>query len=144
MIYFLDTSALVKRYLPEPGSDQVRSLFRRRRRIAVSRIAYAELLAAVSRACREGAVTEAARDSVFAAVKRDFAVLHVTEVKRSLIEKTALLVLRHPLRAYDAVQLASALTWQERGAAVDFWGADGVLVDAARREHLRATLVRGT
>jgi hypothetical protein len=31
MIYFLDTSALVKRYLTEPGSAQVRSLFRRKR-----------------------------------------------------------------------------------------------------------------
>jgi len=43
----------VKRYLPEPGGDVVRGLFRRRRRIAVSRIAYAEVVVAVARAWRK-------------------------------------------------------------------------------------------
>jgi TIR domain len=36
VIYFLDASALVKRYLDEPGSDAVRSLFRRRRLLAAA------------------------------------------------------------------------------------------------------------
>jgi predicted nucleic acid-binding protein len=39
--YFLDASALVKRYIEEPGSDTVRSLARRRRALAASRLSTA-------------------------------------------------------------------------------------------------------
>jgi len=34
VIYFVDTSALVKRYVTEPWSEQVRRLFQRRAEIA--------------------------------------------------------------------------------------------------------------
>ena len=141
MTYFLDSSALVKRYLPEPGTDLVRGLFRRRRRIAVSRIAYAELVAAVARAWRKKLLEEAARDTIFTAIDADFRGLDVTEVRRAIIDRIPTLVLRQPLRAYDAVQLASALTLKERGATVEFWGADDRLIIAARGEGLRAILV---
>jgi hypothetical protein len=47
VIDFLDTSTLVKRYLTEPGSAEVRALFRRKRPIAVARMASAGLAAAV-------------------------------------------------------------------------------------------------
>lgn len=56
MIHFLDTSALVKRYVAEPGSTEVRRLFRASM-LGVARIAYAELAAAVARRQREGALT---------------------------------------------------------------------------------------
>ena len=141
MIYFLDSSALVKRYLPEPGSDLVRGLLRRRRRVAVSRIAYAEVVAAVARAWREKLLGEAARDTIFGVLEADFAGFAVTEVRRAIVERIPPLVLRQPLRAYDAIQLASALAVKERGVSVDFWGADDRLVAAARGEGLRATLV---
>lgn len=141
MTYFLDSSALVKRYLPEPGSDAVRALFRRRRRLAVSRLAYAEVVAAVARAWRENLIDDAARDKILDTIDRDFGTFEVTEVRWLIIDRIPALVLRQPLRAYDAVQLASALTVKERGASVDFWGGDGRLITAARAEGLRATLV---
>jgi uncharacterized protein len=143
LTYFLDSSALVKRYLTEPGSDLVRALFRRRRRVAVSRIAYAEVVAAVARAWREKFLEQTARDKVFAAIDADFGGFDVTEVRSGIVERIPALVLRQPLRAYDAVQLASALTLKERGASLEFWGADDRLVIAARGEGLRATLVDG-
>jgi len=57
LIPFLDTSALVKRYVSEKGSDTVRSLFRRGRP-AVVRIAYAEVASALGRLWRAGRVAE--------------------------------------------------------------------------------------
>ncbi|MGH7858309.1 MAG: type II toxin-antitoxin system VapC family toxin [Candidatus Binatia bacterium] len=144
MTYFLDSSALVKRYLTEPGSDLVRDLLRRRRRVAVSRIAYAEVVAAVARAWREKVLEESARDAVFDVIDRDFTRFDVTELRRSIIERVRDLVVRQPLRAYDAVQLASALTLKERGASVDFWVADDRLTTAARGEGLRTTVIGAT
>jgi predicted nucleic acid-binding protein len=141
MIYFLDTSALVKRYLSEPGSAEVRSLFRRQRPIAVARIASAELAAAVARQHREGAVTEAIRDAILARLNRDFAQMTVVEVRAAMLSRVPGLVVRWPLRGYDAVQLAAALTLQAIGIATTFWSSDANLVGAARGEGLRATVL---
>lgn len=139
MIYFLDTSALVKRYLTEPGSAEVRSLFRRKRPIAVARIASAELAAAVAHQQREGAVTETTRDAILARLNRDFAQMTVVEVRAAMLSRVPALVVRWPLRGYDAVQLAAALTLQASGVSTTFWSSDGNLVAAALGEGLRAT-----
>ncbi len=138
MIYFLDTSALVKRYLTEPGSAEVRSLFRRRRPIAVARIASAELAAAVARQHREGGITETIRDAILARLSRDFAQMTVVEVRASTLSRVPALVVRWPLRGYDAVQLAAVLTLQASGVSTTFWSSDANLVAAARGEGLRA------
>ncbi|MBV9946203.1 MAG: hypothetical protein JOZ69_05090 [Myxococcales bacterium] len=47
------------------------------------------------------------------------------------------LVLRHPIRGYDAVQLAAALTVRASGQAVEFWSSDAALCQAAANEGLR-------
>ena len=48
MIY-LDSSALVKRYIQEKESDKVNALLEERSIAAVSRLAYPEILAAITR-----------------------------------------------------------------------------------------------
>ena len=95
----------------------------------------------MARAWREKLLEEAARDTIFGVLEADFAGFEVTEVRRAIVERIPPLVLRQPLRAYDAIQLASALAVKERGVSVDFWGADDRLVTAACGEGLRATLV---
>jgi predicted nucleic acid-binding protein len=63
LIYFLDASALVKRYIQEEGRDVVRPLFRRR--VAASAISGVEVPAALFRRAPEGDLSEArARDLV--------------------------------------------------------------------------------
>ncbi len=141
MIHYLDTSALVKRYVNEAGSPSVRPLFRAGG-VATSRIAYAEIAATMARLCREGALTEAGRDAVSARLDTDFAAITIVEIRAALVQRVPALAARQPLRGYDAVHLASALTLRERGVAVTFWAADAVLVEAARAEGMRTTLVR--
>lgn len=51
MIRFFDTSALVKRYVEEPGSAMVRATLRAHP-CTVARVTLAEAAAAVARACR--------------------------------------------------------------------------------------------
>ena len=142
MIVYLDTSALVKRYVAEPGSALVRDAVRRRQ-VAVSRIAYAELAAAVARLHREGLLGEEVRDRVLGRLDADFAGMTVVEVRASLVRRVPELVKRRALRGYDAVQLAAALSLSQQGAPIDFWSGDDRLVAAARAEELRATLVGG-
>jgi predicted nucleic acid-binding protein len=137
VIHFLDTSALTKRYAEEMGSPAVRALFRRRARIAVSRIAYAEISAAVARKERDGDLRPNQADAVLGRLGRDFSALLVVEVKAPVVERVPGIVRRHPLRGYDAVQLACALALREARASVTFWCADVELERAAIAEGLR-------
>jgi predicted nucleic acid-binding protein len=136
LIHFLDTSALAKRYLREPGSRELRSALRRAH-VAVARITYAEALAAVARAHREGMIDTTERGRIFDAIGEDFRELTVIEVRGATLAPVPELVVRHPLRGYDAVQLACALAVRRAGAAVTFWSADARLCDAAKGEGLR-------
>jgi predicted nucleic acid-binding protein len=140
VIYYLDTSALVKRYVAEPGSRSVREVVRKRT-VAVSRIAYAELAAAVARAQREGVIDVAARDRIFVRLDTDFASFTVVEVRPAVVRRVPELVMETQLRGYDAVHLASALAIRERGSSVDFWSADRDLVAASITQGLKGTLV---
>lgn len=140
MIDYFDTSAIAKRYLKEPGSAEVRRALARGHS-AVARITYAELLAAVARACREGLIEEDDRDLIFASAVADFRDLTVVEIRAATLQAVPDLVRRHPLRGYDAVQLVCALTLRRGGSAVRFWSADGDLCSAAKAEGLRTMTV---
>ncbi|HVT17945.1 MAG TPA: type II toxin-antitoxin system VapC family toxin [Thermoanaerobaculia bacterium] len=53
MILFLDTSALVKLYIAEPGSERMRAAAARAEPVAVSVLAFAEIHATFARRRRE-------------------------------------------------------------------------------------------
>jgi predicted nucleic acid-binding protein len=141
MIYFLDTSALVKRYVTEPGSDQVRRLLGRKVDIAVARITEAEAYAAIARAVRMNILEDDDRDRAFKQIAEDVAAARVVEIRRSVVSAVRDLVVRWPLRGYDAIQLSCALRLQSENLAVTFWCADDELANAARGEGMRVTVV---
>jgi predicted nucleic acid-binding protein len=140
MIHFLDTSVLAKRYTPERGTEDVRRELRRSE-VAVSRVTFAEVLAAIARAHRSRAFDAMQRDELFARVIDDFRELSIVEVRAPLLAMVPSLLVRHPLRGYDVVQLASAIALRRTRSAVTFWCADGRLCDAAEAESLRTRRV---
>jgi predicted nucleic acid-binding protein len=141
VIYFLDTSALVKRYITEPGSDQVRRLLRRKVDVVLARITEAEAYAAIARAARTNVLTDDDRDRAFNQIAEDVAAARVVEIRRSVVSTVQDLVVRWPLRGYDAIQLSCALRVQSENVAVAFWCADAELANAARGEGMRVTIV---
>jgi uncharacterized protein len=141
MIHFLDTSALVKRYVTEPGSDQVRRLLRRTVDVALARITEAEAYAAIARATRMNVLTADDRDRAFQQLAEDVASARVVEIRRSVVSAVHSLVVRWPLRGYDAIQLSCALRLQSENLPVTFWCADSELANAARGEGMRVTAV---
>ena len=108
MIVFADSSALVKRYADEPGADEVRAMpF-----LVVSALARVEVPAALWRKVRMGQLSApdaAVLSSAFRFDCDDPSVMVVVAPTAGVLEHAARLVAVHPLRAYDAVQLASAL-----------------------------------
>lgn len=137
MIAYLDSSAAVARYLPEAGSAAVRSLFRGRRKLAVSRLAFVELTSAVCRAHRQLSIDLQQRNAILARLPGDISELDfVVELTATIQTRAAELLSRHALRAYDAIQLASCLDLRGH-AATELWAADRDLLAVARSEGLK-------
>jgi hypothetical protein len=139
LIHFLDASALVKRYVQEPGTDDIRRLSRRRSRLAASALSFVEIPSALSRRARAGDLPLDAAREHSARVARDLGEMHVILPRTPVLDIASDLVWRHPLRAYDALQLASAV-WlaRETQLALTFVCADRKLADAATAQGLRA------
>jgi len=143
-LYFLDSSALVKRYVTETGSAWIRALTdpSARNPLIIARITWVEVLSALARRQREGTLTLDDVVQAIGAFRHDLNMQYqVSELDLELAEAAGDLVARHPLRAYDAVQLASALQAQSDLArtatpALTFLTADDRLLTVAQAEGL--------
>lgn len=136
MITYFDASALVKRYIHEVGSDQVQQWLVLPRP-ATSRWSQVEILSALSRRSREGRVSPAERNAMAADLSDDLAGFLLVELTDEVIAACDALLARHPLRAGDCVQLASALVLKQRtGQPVMFHAFDQRLSKAAVLEGL--------
>jgi len=144
VIHFLDASALVKRYVREPGTDAVASLLRRARAIAISRLSVVEVPAALARRARQKDIDAAHARAAAARFESDLADFGVVEVRPRVLAQAAELVWEADLRAYDAVQLASAVELAKQGATpVTFVAADAALLRAAVSRRLKALSIGG-
>ena len=147
--YFLDTSALAKRYIPsEAGSGRVRSLCRTKvaNPIAIARITPVEIASTFGRLRRLGELDEREVAQAWRSFQRHYAnhEYHVVQLGDQVYEGAASLLFRHPLRDYDAVQLACALEVRlAAGLTADlyFVTADANQAAAADREGLAVELI---
>jgi hypothetical protein len=127
---------LVTRYVREPGAVSVRRLLKADP-AAASRLSEVEVASALVRRAREGAFTVEERDRALASLADDFATLIMVEFTPAITADARALLLRHRLRAGDAVQLASCLYLQrEMSQPLPFVAFDDRLAEAARHEGL--------
>lgn len=108
MILFCDTSALVKLYLKEEFSHEVRALSDKANVVAVSRISWAEAMATLARRVRESPADAQAIETVRAHFRKDWSNFANVEVTQSLVELAGEYADTFALRGYDSVQLAAA------------------------------------
>lgn len=107
MTLYLDTSSLVKLYVPEDGSETVRALVSGATVVATSALAYPETRAALARRRREG--TLGAR--TFAAAKKAFDEewprFLAIDVSSGVCREAGAFAERYRLGACDSVHLAA-------------------------------------
>lgn len=137
--YFFDSSALVKRYAREPGTDWVRAtcLPARGNTAIVAQITQIEIMSAVMRRTREGTYSLRAARAV--RLLLEYHLHHeyvVVGLNSTVIARAQEALELYPLRAYDAIQLASALEVQARLVrasltSVVFVASDDRLLEAA-------------
>ncbi|HEY7168447.1 MAG TPA: type II toxin-antitoxin system VapC family toxin [Candidatus Binatia bacterium] len=143
MIVFCDTSAIVKRYLHETGSNRVRHLLQRPDTIPCQAfVSSLEITSAFYRRHRSGEISL----EDLSILLRSYGIHSREEYlfipySQSLVNVAQALISRHPLRALDSLQLASAMHLRaelpDAAPPLVFVSADDRLIQAAAQEHLR-------
>ncbi len=137
--YFLDSSALLKRYVSETGSGWIGNLTPAQagNTLIVAQITQAETVSAVSRQKREHHISSRTARAIRLLIDRHFVRQYlVVNLSSSIIQLAENLLEAHPLRAYDSIQLASAIELNDRlkqvgSPALIFLSADKRLLAVA-------------
>lgn len=122
--YFMDTSALIARFLTRAvGHRWMQAICDQStgNSIAIAEITAAELASAFNQLARGGALRKSRCDQSLALFRQQVAAGHyqLVPVTWDNIERAATLCDVHPLRGYDAVQLACALAFREDARLLD-------------------------
>ncbi|MEE3719522.1 type II toxin-antitoxin system VapC family toxin [Tumidithrix elongata RA019] len=143
-IYFLDSSALVKRYISENGSNWIYNLFEPSlgNQFFIAAITSVEIISAITRRAKSGSINIADAIAIRNQFKKDFqAEYQVIEISEKIINSAINMAELYTLRGYDAVQLASGcelniLCITNGLLGVNFVSADNDLNKAALDEGL--------
>lgn len=133
MIVFLDTSALVKLYIVETGSQALLSRIENTV-VAVSQLTYGEIYATFARRLREGLLTADEHQSVSTAFEDDWRTLIRLPFSDEVLSHVPGLCQRYPLRGADAMQLACASMLGSEDVELLFVTSDQRLLAAGRAE----------
>lgn len=143
-VAYFDTSALIKQYIAETGSNWVNTLLSSSLAptVFISHLTIVEATCALARRLRDGTISSTDHTKLLTAFNYD--VTHkynIIDVMPLTIDTACQLANKHPLRAYDAVQLATA--WLSNQALLGaseppltFICADNNLVAIAQVEGL--------
>ena len=141
-LYF-DTSALVKHYITEVGSRWVQLLVRNKKTIILtSSLTHIEGVCTFAHRRREGMLSADDLTQVCTIFNYDLAHRYVlAEADLAILSSAQQLALRYPLRAYDAVQLATVEFSNEQlvqagKSPLTFVCADDRLLTIAQAEGL--------
>jgi uncharacterized protein len=114
--YFLDTSAIIKRYIFEPGQAWILSLCNpaQSHDLYISQAALVEVVAGLCRRACEKSISMAERDRLITVFRQDSKQgYNIWPVTTDLYDAAGDLCRSHRLRAYDAVQLACVLALRQ-------------------------------
>ena len=128
MNVFLDSSALAKRYIQEPGSDRVEEILSGASSLGISVLCLSEIVSALSRRRRERKLSQQQYLKAKQALLEDIEDASVVNITEHVMARAVGLLEQWPLRSSDALHVASAAEW----SADLFVSADAKQCAAAR------------
>ena len=108
MILFCDTSALLKLFIDELGSESMVEARSSSEGIAVCRITWAESMAAFAQRTRFKGASQSGLDQARSMFERAWPDFVIADVTQPLVEKAGMYAEAFALRGHDSVQLAAA------------------------------------
>ncbi len=114
LLAYFDTSLLVKRYVPEVGSNELETyLCSKQPHLMVSELSRLEFTSTLQRKMREGVLTQALVDAMQRQADEDLlsGVIEMTALDSQIISKglTLMRTLKQAVATLDAIHLATAL-----------------------------------
>ncbi len=133
MILYLDTSSLVKLYIEETHSHEVRSWVERADIVATCRVAYPEMMSALTRRYKAGDISKKVLSRLIDAFIGEWLKFVVLDFDETVAGELAR---RHNLRGLDAIHLSSLklLSESDKNLNFAFSSFDERLNRAATRE----------
>lgn len=113
MILYLDTSALVKRYVRETGTDEVIPLVENAGSVGSASLAKVEMAAALEKTVRQGWIKRKIALQAWQDFLDQWSSFTRLNISSGTIERASKLAWEYSLRGYDAIHLACAILWQE-------------------------------
>ena len=145
MILYLDTSAFLKKYFQEDGSDEIIARWKDATGIVTSSVAYAEALASIHRKKRDLKGDNNIFENIIHLFRRDWSSLIRVDVTDELNDWIDKMVSHYPLRGFDAIHLASALIVHDRLPEKFLFACyDNKLLQAAQSAGLQTLPERAT
>lgn len=137
MIYF-DSSALVKRYVEEDGSDRANSILANTAIIATSKLTYPEILSAFARKHKTGEISIEWFNKIIENFETEWEYFLIIEIQDELLPLIRKMIKKHYLKGADSIHLSSAL-WLKHAAKEDitFVTSDINLLKAAQGENFQ-------
>lgn len=113
MILYLDTSALVKRYVRETGTDEVIPLVENAGSVGSASLTKVEMAAALEKTVRQGWIKRKIALQAWQDFLDQWSSFTRLNISSGTIERASKLAWEYSLRGYDAIHLACAILWQE-------------------------------
>jgi hypothetical protein len=141
--FYFDSSALVKYYLDEVGSNWVESVVDAQptNEILIAHVAGAEIVAAITRSVRMGITSPSDGVTAIQTFSNHFqSKYQIVIVSLAIVEQAMKLAEKYGLRGYDAIQLATALAVESEMTAIGVGPLTFVSADANLNQ---ATIAEG-
>ena len=133
MTVFFDTSAFVKRYIQEPGTDKIIEICRQAEQLVLCVICLPEMVSTLNRLVREGKLSRGEYRKTRDRILEDIADAEICYITPDVVTRTIRCLERNALRAMDALHLGCALVVEPHL----FVSSDQRQIEAAKREGLK-------
>lgn len=137
MRVFFDTSAFVKRYIEEPGTDKVLEICMQADQLVLSVICLPEMISTLNRLVRENRLSAGDYKRTRDVILEEIEDADVCSVTPEVVTRAIRCLENSPLRAMDALHLGCALVVEPDL----FVSSDARQIEAARKEGLNAARV---
>jgi predicted nucleic acid-binding protein len=142
--YFIDTSALFKRYIPEAGTDILDDIFKD---IGTFYISDVTIIEVISNLKRKNEITKELSNSIYKKIKSEFfndiasGNLKITGILSETIIEAINLIDKKYLTPLDSIQLAAALQLNAKNGDTVFVCSDKKLCTLAEKYGLKSLLI---
>lgn len=135
MRLYFDTSALLKKYISEVGSENVDKLFFSAAEIHISSVGHVEAISSFRRLLLEKEIEQTDYEVLKKEVNRDFQFYDVVDVSNEIILSAINSIDKYQLKSLDAIHLGTALCIKKD---IDYFvSCDKKLLIAAKKEGFK-------